>query len=597
MPELRGDVDVRALPLTALDGFVLSRIDGRSAVADIVAMTGLPGEQVQAILARLVELGVVRFRGEPAPSAPEEARARPSSKPPSRVTAPPPRGPSMAPGSPSSAPRRRHSMPPPRRMMSESPISSPPPELRSTAPRAPSIAPGAERPRSIAPSMTPDARVRPSGPPRSSQRPPAMAGAPAGASSRERIASSRPRSLEPVQIEAQPLYDEHELDEPVDLPRDRRKQILDFYYRLPLLDYYQLLGVPYGAERKQIRSGYFSLSKAFHPDSMFRKELGSFKAKMTAVFEALTEAYETLGKQAKRDEYDAYLRSTRSIADAERALSTDVANDNTQVEVPRAPPLPEIVYDGPVLSPLPPLPPPPPREASPEARRVARELLEKRLNAGRAVRREGEPPPAPPPPAPVDPVVERQSLAKQLTRSLIDAGKVTGTNDKVTRAVVQAKDSFERGDVSGAVEHVARALSFAPERTDLRVEHERLARIVAEQLAKDYAEHARFETKQGKWASAAASWAKVCDGRPEDAEAHRSAAYALMKAGGDLRGAQKYAQQAVFLAPSDVDARILLGQIYLTVGLKLNARRELEAAAKLDPQNEMVKNLFSELKG
>jgi Flp pilus assembly protein TadD len=62
-----------------------------------------------------------------------------------------------------------------------------------------------------------------------------------------------------------------------------------------------------------------------------------------------------------------------------------------------------------------------------------------------------------------------------------------------------------------------------------------------------------------------------------------------------LRGAQKYAQKAVFLAPTDIESRIMLAQICATAGLKLNARRELEAAAKLDPANEMVKNLLVDL--
>jgi hypothetical protein len=34
--------------------------------------------------------------------------------------------------------------------------------------------------------------------------------------------------------------------------------------------------------------------------------------------------------------------------------------------------------------------------------------------------------------------------------------------------------------------------------------------------------------------------------------------------------------------------------VYLGAGLKLNARRELEKAAKLDPSDEMIKNLLKE---
>ena len=569
---------MRGLPLTALDGFVLSRIDGRASLTEIVAMTGLPAAQVSEILDRLVELGAAQWKGAAGP--------RPGVQPASELrtsagTLPPEAGsrasPSRAPSGMPSA-RRRGSLPPgPRRMLSESTISSPPADMRTIPPRAESRPPGvAPHTRSVPPGTEGAARGR------DSLRPSPTDAPAAGTSTPPKSASISPAAP----------YDARELDEPVDLPRERRKQILDLYYRLPQLDYYEVLGVPHDADRKRIRAAYFSLSKAFHPDSMFRKELGSFKAKMTKVFEALTEAYETLGKQAKRDDYDAYRRSSRSIADAERALSSETeaaAPGGPAVDVPRPPAVPSVAYEVPEPTPL----PAPPREVSPEARRIARELLERRLRGagGRPPRmvtpvRVSEAPPR---------VEDRQSLAKQLTRSLIASGKVTGSSDPLTRAVLLARDAFERGDVASAVQHVGRALSIAPERTDLRHEHERLSRVIAEQLASDYAEHARFEAKQGKWASAAVSWAKVCEGRPEDAQAHRAAAFALMKAGGDLRGAQKYAQQAVFLAPEDIEARILLAQIHLTVGLKLNARRELEAAAKLDPANEMVKNLFLEL--
>jgi len=192
---------------------------------------------------------------------------------------------------------------------------------------------------------------------------------------------------------------------------------------------------------------------------------------------------------------------------------------------------------------------------------------------------------------------DRQAIVRQLGRTLIDVGRVTGSSDKVARAVNGARAAFERGDVAASVQHMARAFSLAPERADLHQEYERLSRMLAQKLAHDYEEQAKFEAKQGKWSAAAVSWLKVCEGRPEDSAAHRAAAFALLKAGGDLRGAQKHAQQAVYLAPDDIDARILLAQTYLTVGLKLNARRELDAAAKLDPANEMVKNLLTDLKG
>jgi Flp pilus assembly protein TadD len=173
---------------------------------------------------------------------------------------------------------------------------------------------------------------------------------------------------------------------------------------------------------------------------------------------------------------------------------------------------------------------------------------------------------------------------------------VTGSHDQVGRAVRSAQAAFARGEVAEAAQLMSKALALAPDREDLKLEYERISKALAEKLATNYEEQAKFEAKNGKWGSAALSWAKVCEGRPDDATAHRHAAHALFKAGGDLRGAQKYAQQAVFLAPDEIEGRILLTQIYMTIGLKLNAKRELDTATKLDPENEIVKNLQADLK-
>jgi Flp pilus assembly protein TadD len=190
---------------------------------------------------------------------------------------------------------------------------------------------------------------------------------------------------------------------------------------------------------------------------------------------------------------------------------------------------------------------------------------------------------------------DTQDLLRRLTRTLRDVGQLTGSTDHITRAIRASQAAVERGDLSEATQQAARAASLAPERPELKAEHGKLSQQLSEKLANTYIEQARFEMKHGKWASAALTWTKVCEGRPTDAGAHRQAAQALLKAGADLRGAQKYAQKAVFLAPTDIESRILLAQICATAGLKLNARRELEAAAKLDPANEMVKNLLVDL--
>jgi cytochrome c-type biogenesis protein CcmH/NrfG len=51
------------------------------------------------------------------------------------------------------------------------------------------------------------------------------------------------------------------------------------------------------------------------------------------------------------------------------------------------------------------------------------------------------------------------------------------------------------------------------------------------------------------------------------------------------------------LDPNAFDTLFLLGRIYVGAGMGASARKELEAAAKLDPSHEMVKNLLKELGG
>jgi len=58
-PKLNLSAALHQLPLTAEDGFVLSRLDGRTSVRQLLALTGLPPERLQSILSRLVAHGAV----------------------------------------------------------------------------------------------------------------------------------------------------------------------------------------------------------------------------------------------------------------------------------------------------------------------------------------------------------------------------------------------------------------------------------------------------------------------------------------------------------------------------------------------------------
>lgn len=174
---LRPDVDIVSLPLTAEEGFVVSRIDGRSTVHDLVVATGLPEERVLAAVQRLQALQALQ------------------------VTSP------------------------------------------STA--------GAAAPDAADDELTGEERA-----------------------------------------------------EDVDLSLDQRQRIKAMAARAGAVNHYELLEIPRRAGPAEVKRAYLERSREFHPDSYFRKRLGSFKPMLEKVFRAVRAANEALRNPESRRKYD-----------------------------------------------------------------------------------------------------------------------------------------------------------------------------------------------------------------------------------------------------------------------------------------------------
>jgi tetratricopeptide (TPR) repeat protein len=92
------------------------------------------------------------------------------------------------------------------------------------------------------------------------------------------------------------------------MPEVMQRRITTLYEKLGRIDHYRLLGVAATDDVKTIKRAYFALAKEHHPDRWFRKDIGALRAKVEAIFEAMTRAEATLTNARKRAEYDAYLR-------------------------------------------------------------------------------------------------------------------------------------------------------------------------------------------------------------------------------------------------------------------------------------------------
>ncbi|MBN8616167.1 MAG: DnaJ domain-containing protein, partial [Deltaproteobacteria bacterium] len=554
------------------------------------------------------------------------------------------------------------------------PPSGPPPRSTRPLPSAPPA--GTSRILTRPPSST----ATPSQPPKSSSSP-----APKVNSASQKPASPSPAPSTSTGPQRSATAAMGAAEGEIDLSEDRRKKIDDLYVVVDLLDHYQVLGIERDADRAKVKASYFELSKQFHPDTAFRKNVGSYRQKMEVIFKRLTEAYDVLSKKKAREEYDAYLsRSEKSheyeqtlsghhdlekamaAIEAEEARKRDSAKaqreadkaaelEKQQREAERrraeeqrrlkdegmgTPATPAVfsprmgtspgtrpssqgipAVKPPVSAPPPPIPPPtttvpgvgrpvpPGTSSSPgsttspgghaapmseEARQRAKELFTRRLAGSRS---NTGPMEFNAPPEPARAPATKAEVVRDLAASLKGVANVTGGLDPAQRHVAEARRSLADGHLAEAVRKLRLAVALAPDDREIKTEHDRLARELAVSLASNYAEQAQYEERHGKWAAAAISWQKVVDGRPGDAACHWRCAKALLESSGDAKQAVRLAQRAVEIEPGNVFAVRTLGRAFMSAGMTLNAKRELEKAVALDPKDEPTKALLKELKG
>ncbi|WP_437319872.1 DnaJ domain-containing protein [Sorangium sp. So ce385] len=470
------------------------------------------------------------------------------------------------------------------------------------------------------------------------------------------------------QADSPPLYDPAELDEPVELAPERKRRILDLYYRLEDLSHYALLGVADQADKKQIKSAYYQLAPEFHPDTYFRKQLGSYKQKIEAIFTRITLAHDTLTSKQRRAEYDAYLEQThknRAMAALIEQTPRDIATITTAVDAsvraafadPRdlvgspgryssertpaeqapaaafvraaapAQPSPEASSPdragGPARSAAVIAPDPggaPARSAAattPVAPAASakdrREMFARKLTGGLRRGPAGAPaaasaatitaPAAAVATAPAAGAVSRppggvrspESMrAVDALKARYDSARNEAVRNQIARYSEAARAALERNDYASAANAYRIAASLAPEDDALQKASADVQRLAAVALADGYLKQAQYEAQNGRWVEAALSYAKVCNGRPDDAGAHERVAYATLQAGENTRRAVEFARRAVELVPSSVEYRLTLALSYAAAGLAKSANGEFDRAAELAGNDARLRGLIAQ---
>lgn len=391
-------------------------------------------------------------------------------------------------------------------------------------------------------------------------------------------------------------YDPQMIEEACDLDFEQKKRVLDLFFALEDNDYYTLLGIAKDADKKSIKKAYYEVALPMHPDKFFRKNMGTFKPKMEAVFAKLTLAHDILLDKEKRVEYDVYLREVahtkgmeamlaRAMEEARAAQDALAATVNTP-SLMAPPPAPS--------APPPPTSAPPPPGVDPAVLQARKAALAARLLGGRQRPTSFSPPPLAE--VKLQPKVQQSSgEAMDSLRRRYDDRLNSAKNAQVTKYVTAAEGAIAKNDWVAAANAYRVAMDLSPDNPEV-IDRARFAQTEANKiLAESYQKQATYDEKNERWTEAAKAWVRVAKLKPEDPNANERAAFTLWKSRGDIREAAAYAQAAVNLQPQLLKHRVTLANLYIAAGKPALARRELEGAAQIAPGDAVVLAMLKRL--
>ena len=299
-------------------------------------------------------------------------------------------------------------------------------------------------------------------------------------------------------------------------------------------DHYRLLDVGRNSEANVVQQAYYKLSRQWHPDAFFRRDIGEYGPLIDKIFMGLTEAYQVLSNPKKKQNYD---RKHTPTTPTLNVISETESSQSTR----------------------------PTRTTRHRKGRRRRERERAKLEQGTQPQR-------------TDSIKER--LRKQRKREII--GRVSTSIEEQRQ---KAHESFEQGMLDyreGRVMQAATALHFAceldPENQQYK-EHFRVIRKEARSLkAAEFIAAAENAESFSNYGRAIEQYRKAVSYECEEAAPYARLAYLVSKLDPDPREIIHLLQIAVQKDPENAEYHCLLGEAYFRQGMSLNAKREFQAA-------------------
>lgn len=540
VPKIARDCDVRSLPLSPVEGFLFSRVDGKLSVEELTEQTGLDAATVQAAITRLSELGALE--GEARAAAP--------------VALPPLPNPQVAVA------------------VRDVDVAARPPIPRDEPDDSESsgsfIAP---RTREIAAAEL------------------ARRDAAEDASARCDLEPERRRHILDLYARLDGI-DHYTL---LGVPRTADKKSVKRAYMRTAAEYHpdrffgRALG-PYGAKLERI----FSRLTLAHDVLVTADRRARYDVELARTPPTTKESPPVIARRGS----DAVRARASSVPPPIATVNAPLVAQGTRpdedrnptpvgLRTPKAPRVPSAkLEDSRPKAPARPQEPAAPAAPPPNGddERVRRQALAAKLAVGKVA----------PKARPID---RSATPATPLDlRRVHEAAAKEAAKQPLARYLEAARDAVASGDHAGASNAFRLALSVDPENAEAAAGLESSAQRAAVAGATANLRRAETELTNGHLAEAARFFSRAATGMPDDASVQRKAADALVRSQGDLHKAAELARRAVALVPEDGEARATLVEVYLAANLMLAARRELDALKRLDPKHPRLAALQSRLK-
>jgi curved DNA-binding protein CbpA len=347
-----------------------------------------------------------------------------------------------------------------------------------------------------------------------------------------------------------------------DLSEVERIKIDRTFDRLQRLNYYEILNLPTQANRAQIKKNYYTVSKEYHPDRYFRRNLGAYKEKLETIFDLITKAYNTLNDDAARAEYD------RSLIEG---------------EFQRGPLVHEVSFDFGFGA-------PPPAAGGIRVGEQAGPLADPAGPAGSAASSDGGTQPVRrPTPAPV-PEGARPVFMDKLQRQVMERML------KAREYLRIGKEAFEKGQFAIAANNLQMAATFDPNSQEARQLFEKASSRVKEGQAEGHYQRGLQEFMVGNIDNARQYLKMAVDCKPKKGYYYFKLGMLYLDNDQDLRQGIEQLKLAAQYDPQNVEYLSALAKAYEDARMPRNAYREYEKIVTINRGHELAQKALKRLK-